>query len=129
MNLENFGIIELEQAKEILTAIINHGYPDDFELDSVSIEFNSYSGEVYLTNGCQVCVLADDELVQWYYTDTLGIEGTREDFCEMMKDKDFLKENYEDVIELMDSFEVFTDDEFKEITGIDYADYIQDYKN
>lgn len=86
MDLSKFGYRELELAKEILTAIIEHGYPDDFEDDGVSIAFNPISNYVFLTNDeYQVAMVVDGKLESWYSTPYSGHEGFYSDLVDDMK--------------------------------------------
>ncbi len=102
MDLSNFGNRELNEAKEILDAIINNGYPDEFQLDGVSIAFNANSGIVFLTNSeYQVAVESEGKLVMWYIL-SYDSEGTCEDLHDDFKNNNISEDDYE---ELADIFE------------------------
>jgi len=69
---------EIEIARDILTAYLEHGLPDDMDSDNLSIEFNEKSGCVFLhdNNGGFVAILEEGKLVQFYSTPYHGLEGT-----------------------------------------------------
>lgn len=94
MDLGKFGYRELELAKEILTAIIEHGYPEDFSDSEVQIAFNPTSNYVFLTNDeYQVAMVVDGKLESWYYTPYSGHEGFYSDLVDDMKS---YPENWDD---------------------------------
>lgn len=91
MDLKGFGYMELDQAKEILNALQEHGSPD-FMTDGLQIMFNQNSGSVFLTDeDFNVAVLSGDELVQFYNCPMCGYENTQEDA--LSDGKDFEKYN------------------------------------
>lgn len=100
-NLNDFGSIELEEAKNILEAMIDNGLPSDFSNEGVKLAFNQNSGNVFLTNAeYEVAVYCETErgkyLESFYSSPYQGIEGTFEDleeeFPNMNKeDKDWFK--------------------------------------
>ena len=103
MDLSNFGSRELSMAKDILDALMNNGYPDDFYEDDVSIAFNPNSGYVFLTNSeYQSAIEVDGKLEMWYYLSYAGTEGTAEDLYDKFKDGDIDEEDYEELAEIFD---------------------------
>ena len=77
---------ELEELRDILTAWLEHGLPDDFENDEVVPMMNKNSGNVFLTNSeYQVAMLSDDKLESWYYCGNCGHEGFKDD-CQLLDD-------------------------------------------
>ena len=76
-NLADFGMRELEELRDILTAWIDNGLPDDFYDEEVRPAFNRNSGYVFLTNSeYQVAVLEGNNLRSFYTTPYSGHEGT-----------------------------------------------------
>mgnify|MGYP003516290111 CR=1 FL=1 len=83
-NLADFGMREIEELRDILTAWLDHGLPDDFYEEDVVPMFNRNSGTVFLTNrDYQVAMLADGKLESWYYTPYSGYEGFLDDLVDM----------------------------------------------
>ena len=83
-NLADFGMREIEELRDILTAWLDHGLPDDFYEDNVVPMFNRNSGNVFLTNSdYQVAMLAGDRLESWYNTPYSGYEGFLDDLVAM----------------------------------------------
>lgn len=90
-NLSDFGLIELEEARNILDAMIDNGVPSDFYNEGVRIAFNRMSGKVFLTNSeYQVAVYSETErgkyLESFYSSPYEGLEGTFEELAEQFKD-------------------------------------------
>lgn len=90
-NLSDFGLIELEEARNILDAMIDNGVPSDFENEGVRIAFNRMSGKVFLTNSeYQVAVYSETErgkyLESFYSSPYEALEGTFEELAEQFKD-------------------------------------------
>lgn len=80
IDLADFGIRELQELRDILTAWIEHGLPDDFDHDEVRPMMNRNSGNVFLTNAeYQTAMLSGDKLESWYYCFNCGHEGFKED--------------------------------------------------
>lgn len=105
-NLADFGIRELEELRDILTAWLNHGLPSDFWDDGVVPMLNKNSGYVFLTNSdYQTCMLADGKLESWYFTPYSGHEG----FYEDLLDESDESWDYEDLEYLRDIAEVRND--------------------
>lgn len=78
--LEEFGFIELQEAALLLTEYVNT--KNNVELGSgVKLEFNQDSGKVFLTDeDCNVAVLEDGDLVNFYWCSECGYEGTKSDY-------------------------------------------------
>ena len=86
-DLQEFGLIELEEAGKLLSAIKN-GLPEDFEKCGVRVAFNKNSGYVFLTNSDYQVAMVDDEgkLYSFYSTPYEGIEGSYEELLEEYND-------------------------------------------
>ena len=75
-DLSKFGYRELSMARELLEAWEVQGLPKDFENDEVTIMFNLYSGNVFLTNSeFQVAMMCDGKLESFYSCPQCGNEG------------------------------------------------------
>ena len=95
-NLADFGMREIEELRDILTAWLDHGLPDDFYEEDVVPMFNRNSGNVFLTNSdYQVAMLADGKLESWYYTPYSGYEGFLQYFPSNQKLKFYLSTSEE----------------------------------
>lgn len=82
-NLAAFGMSEIAELRDILTAWLDYGLPDDFYEDGVTPMLNRNSGNVFLTNSdYQVAMLADGRLESWYFTPYSGHEGFLEDLVD-----------------------------------------------
>ena len=82
-NIADFGYRELEQLRDILTALLENGLPDDFYDEGVRPAFNRASGDVFLTNDeYQVCMEVDGKLESFYTSPYYGTEGFYEDLLE-----------------------------------------------
>lgn len=98
-NLADFGYRELEMLRDLLTAWLDNGLPDDFYDEGVRPAFNTYSGNVFLTNDdYQVCMEVDGKLESFYYTPYEGYEGFYEELLDEADDS----WNYEDLEYLRD---------------------------
>lgn len=100
-NLAEFGLRELAELRDILTAWIDgSGLPDDFYSDGVVPAFNNNSGWVFLTNDeYQVAILADGKLESFYTTSYSGHEGTFEDLM-YEASSDWDPEDLEDLLNI-----------------------------
>ncbi len=90
-NLSDFGLIELEEARNILDAMIDNGVPSDFDNEGVRIAFNRMSGKVFLTNSeYQVAVYSETErgkyLESFYTSPYEALEGTFEELAEQFNE-------------------------------------------
>lgn len=75
-DLSKFGSREKAMAAELLTAMSNHGLPDDFNDDETTVMMNMNSGNVFLTNSdCQVAMMNGDKLESFYSCPECGHEG------------------------------------------------------
>ncbi len=75
-DLSKFGYRERVIARELLEAWEVQGLPKDFEDDEVTIMFNTYSGNVFLTNSeFQVAMMCDGKLESFYSCLQCGNEG------------------------------------------------------
>lgn len=88
-NLAEFGNRELAEVRDLLTAMIDEGLPEDFDRDGTVPAFNKSSGSVFLTNSeYQVCMINPNtgSLESWYFTPYSGYEGFLDDLVEMYQD-------------------------------------------
>lgn len=104
-DLSTFGYRELSMAGDLLKAICKNGYPDDFDEDGVRIEFNPYSGDVFLTNdNGDVCMDdSDGNLYSIYYLGYKGNEGSIEELIEQYDDGDVSENDYEELANLCEN--------------------------
>lgn len=78
-NFEDLGFREIAILRDILTAYLDSGLPEDFEEDEITWEFNSNSGNVFLVNSqYQVCMLNGGKLESFYSLPYEGHEGFAE---------------------------------------------------
>jgi hypothetical protein len=79
-DMARFGSRERGMAADLLTALRQQGFPDDFEDEGVTVAMNTHSGYVFLTNTeYQVAMLNGDRLESWYSCPECGHEGFKED--------------------------------------------------
>ena len=91
-DLSAFGYTELNEAKELITALESSGTPNDFQDDEISIMLNQYSGYVFLTNSDhQVAMLNDGKLESFYYCSYCGQAGFFEEIEDHSEDKECLQ--------------------------------------
>ena len=84
IDLGDFGMREIAEARDIFTAWLDHGLPDDFHEDGIVLQFNKNSGYVFLINDYyQIALLADGKLESWYCTPYSGYEGFLDDLVDM----------------------------------------------
>jgi hypothetical protein len=75
-DFSDFGYRELAIAAELLTALSEGMCPDDFKYDNIKVCMNTYSGNVFLTNGdCQVAMMNEVDLESFYSSPYEGKEG------------------------------------------------------
>lgn len=75
-DLSKFGYRERVIARELLETWEVQGLPEDFEYNEVTIMFNIYSGNVFLTNSeFQVAMMNGDTLESFYSCLECGNEG------------------------------------------------------
>lgn len=75
-NLAEFGARELKELRDLLTAMLDHGLPENFYNNDVHPMFNKMSGAVFLTNSeYDVCMVVDGKLEMWYCSPYEGKEG------------------------------------------------------
>ena len=85
-DFSEFGWRERKMAAELLTASCDHGFPEDFEDNEVTIMMNKNSGNVFFTNSeFQVAMMNGDKIESFYTTPYKGKEGFADE----------LKEDYE----------------------------------
>ena len=100
-DLSTFGYRELAMAADLLKAIIDHGYPDDFDDEGVRIEFNPNSGYVFLTNdNFDCCMEVNGELLSWYFLGYHGYEGFLEDLIDEYDRGQIESEDWEELADI-----------------------------
>lgn len=86
-NLAEFGVRELKEVRDLLTAMLDHGLPKNFYSNDVHPMFNKMSGSVFLTNSeYDVCMVVDGKLEMWYTSPYEGKEGFFSDLLEEYAD-------------------------------------------
>lgn len=79
-DLSDFGYREITMTRDLLSAWLDKGLPDDFEENEVTVMLNMNSGNVFLTNSeFQVAMMNGDALESWYYCGNCGHEGFADD--------------------------------------------------
>ena len=92
-DLARFGHRERQMAEKLLQAWREQGLPDDFYDDEVKLNFNTYSGYVFLSNSdYQVAMLNGDNLESFYTDYETGEEGFKEELSEEAKQRLFNNE-------------------------------------
>ncbi|MEQ9115654.1 MAG: hypothetical protein RLN62_02550 [Rickettsiales bacterium] len=82
-DLARFGLGEMKRAYNLLKAWYEYGVPEDFYQSRVLINFNFYSGEVFLSNSDhQVLMLEDEKLGLYYSCPECGYEGFKAEMLE-----------------------------------------------
>ena len=136
VDLSAWGARELIIAADILTAYAHAGstyagtaynyLPESWYDDGVHLEFNPYSGCVFLTNSdCQVLVLGDGGLVGFYSTPYDGHEGTLDELRDAYdadwhdEDKQYLLDILESDAPAGDDWEAFTEQVRADVRGED----------
>lgn len=75
-DLSRFGYRERKMTRELLQAWEDQGLPEDFGDEEVTVMFNFYSGNVFLTNSeYQTAMLNGDMLESFYNCPNCGNEG------------------------------------------------------
>src|SRR5512138_1374895 len=91
-DLSRFGWRERKMAAELLTASCDQGLPADFDDGGVTIMFNTYSGNVFLTNSeYQVAMMNGGKLESWYNCPYCGHEGFKEDMAHEPQDDECMR--------------------------------------
>lgn len=91
-DLSKFGYKEWLLARELIDAMIDQGFPEDFENNEVTIMFNRNSGHVFLTNAdYQVAMINGNDLESWYTCFNCGHEGFKKD-CQLDHENDCCNE-------------------------------------
>lgn len=86
-NLADFGVRELTLVRDLLSAMLEQGLPNDFNNEGVVPMFNMNSGYVFLTNeDFDVCMLNGDKLESFYTSPYTGIEGFFDDLVQEFDD-------------------------------------------
>ena len=91
-DFSHFGFRELQDAAALLVAYADHKGDTDFLGDDLTVNFNTYSGIVFLSDAeYNVGVLKNGVIVQFFSCMQCGYEGTQEDT--LIDDKDFVTYN------------------------------------
>ena len=104
-NLADFGYRELAMVRDLLTAMIDSGLPDDFEDSGVQPMMNRNSGNVFLTNEeYQVAMLTDEgKLESFYWLSYAGNEGFAEDLFIDFENGNISDNDYEELVNILES--------------------------
>lgn len=74
-NMAEFGMREIRELKDILTAWVDHGLPENFDNCNVRAAMNKHSGYVFLVNDDYMnAMLNDGKLEVFHYLDDERIE-------------------------------------------------------
>ena len=85
-DLSKFGYRERELAEELLREWRKQGLPDDFEGEEITLNFNMYSGYVFLSNAEFQVAMMNGEALESFYTDfETGEEGFFDELSEEAK--------------------------------------------
>lgn len=88
-DLSKFGAREIIETRDLLNAWIEHGLPDDFEGNEVTVMMNSNSGNVFLTNSeYQVAMMNGTKLESFYSCPYCGHEGFKDEMSHEAKDEE-----------------------------------------
>lgn len=102
-NLAEFGYRELTKVRDLLTAMIDAGLPDDFYDYGVVPMFNKHSGCVFLTNSeYQTAMLNGEKLETWYFLSYHGNEGFAEDLYIDFKNGNIGSEDYAELADILE---------------------------
>lgn len=97
-NLKKFGMREIKMANELMLAYAEGNVPKWFANDGVTVGFNPYSGNVFLTNNNhQILMFDDGELKSWYYLGYYGHEGFINDLWYGFLDGDIRPEDWKEL--------------------------------
>lgn len=87
VDLSSFGYRELDQAIELLTAMREQGLPEEFHENQVTLNLNTNSGYVFLSNSeFQTAMMNGDSLEIWNFCSYCGEEGFTGDDAEFYND-------------------------------------------
>ena len=103
-NLEDFGAWEIEQAADLMREYADGKGPAWFTNDGVTVEFNPYSGMVFLTNSEYEVLILDEnnDLVGFHFLGYHGYEGTSEELWQMFLDGDIESEDWEHLADVLE---------------------------
>lgn len=86
-DLSKFGYREIVMAKDLLTAWVEGGLPEDFTNDDVTIMMNRHSSYVFLTNSeHEVAMMNGEELESFYTLPYSGAEGFKDELADLDRD-------------------------------------------
>lgn len=124
-NLAEFGYRELEEARNLIDAMLKNGLPEDFYDEGVVVALNRNSGYVFLTNYEYQVAMVDDngKLYSLYHTPYYGHEGSYEDLVKEALNREWndeVTEDYEYLRDLAD--EIYND----EVTAEELQDIIDE---
>lgn len=102
-NLGKFGFREIRMLKNILTAWVENGLPDEFSFDNVRPAMNMNSGYVFLVNDdYQVAMMNGDSLELFHTLPYSGQEGFLSDLLEENVPDDLHSEDVEYLLNAAD---------------------------
>lgn len=112
-NIGEFGWEERRAAVELMTALCDQGFPDDFEQTGVHLMFNRNSGAVFFANDeYQACMMCDSVLESYYTTPCGGHEGFEHEIREQFQGWG-TSWDFEDV-EYIHNLGIISDEEYDE---------------
>lgn len=103
--MEHFGIREIEMAADLMKAYANGEAPTNFYDDGVTVEFNPYSGNVFLTNSDYQVLMLDDNgnLYEWYFLSYAGNEGDAQTLYSCFQEDGIDENDYDQLAEILES--------------------------
>ncbi len=122
-DLSGFGYVQLEEARDILSAWLSDGLPEDFYEDEITMNFNPRSGAVFLSNSNYDAALINPEtgrLESWYNSPYTSVEGFKTDLQELYdggytddeEEIDWLREIGVNISDQPEDNDDFEEDEF-----------------
>ena len=113
-NLSDFGYRELAMLKDLISAMMEQGLPDNFSDDEVVPMMNQNSGNVFLTNSdYEVAKLNGDDLEMFYNLSYNGNEGFASDLYDEFCHGNICDEDLEELADILES--EGKEDEAKEV--------------
>lgn len=103
-NLSDFGYRELGILKDLISAMLEQGLPDNFSDSDVVPMMNTYSGNVFLTNSeYEVAMLNGEDLEVFYTLSYYGTEGFASDLYDEFKDGNIEQEDLEQLADILET--------------------------
>lgn len=103
-NLEDFGYAQLEELKDLITAMIRDGLPEDFDNDGVHAAFDTSFAYVFLTNADGEIAMLNSEgkLAHYYILRYENNEGFLEDLIADYEEGEIDERNYDELAYILE---------------------------